>query len=160
MWQAEIPTHRRPSDQRAMSRPFPRHDPVHWPVARGSQSCPSFRRSVQGSFSASRLLSLSLSPIINEELAPCQPVRAAQQIDYSSDYMLQSVRTAPIDQSFNVEKWAEITMTDHANKPDYLPTPLEIARQCEEIQSRWSNRERRRRMSFDLTESVSASKLR
>jgi hypothetical protein len=44
-------------------------------------------------------------------------------------------------------------MANHWKQPDYIPTPKEIEQKCEEIQRRWSERERRRRMLFVASDS-------
>jgi hypothetical protein len=44
-------------------------------------------------------------------------------------------------------------MANRWKQPDYIPTPREIEQKCEEIQQRWSERERRRRMLFVATDS-------
>jgi hypothetical protein len=44
-------------------------------------------------------------------------------------------------------------MANHWKQPDYIPTPREIEQKCEEIQRRWSERERRRRMLFVASDS-------
>jgi len=48
-------------------------------------------------------------------------------------------------------------MTNHWKQPDYMPTLKEIEQKCEEIQRRWSERERRRRMLFVVTDSQCAA---
>ena len=50
----------------------------------------------------------------------------------------------------------QFVMKNQVDKADYLPTPLEIARRCEEIQRGWSVRERERRLLFVVTESECA----
>jgi hypothetical protein len=44
-------------------------------------------------------------------------------------------------------------MANRWKQPDYIPTPREIEQKCEEIQRRWSERERRRRMLFFASDS-------
>ena len=44
-------------------------------------------------------------------------------------------------------------MKNNWKQPDYLPTPKEIEQKCEEIQRRWSERERRRRMRCVVSDS-------
>jgi hypothetical protein len=47
-------------------------------------------------------------------------------------------------------------MANRWKQPDYMPTLKEIEQKCEEIQRRWSERERRRRMLLVITDSECA----
>lgn len=48
-------------------------------------------------------------------------------------------------------------MVNRWKQPDYIPTPKEIEQKCEEIQRRWSERERRRRMRIVVSDSACAA---